>query len=508
MQFRLLIFGLIKMFKLSSIRKKKTSSKVVLVVLAALVALMGYYVVSSYFDYQDQTITKLDAIAKTLAIQINGDEHQSILKKYKERDEIKTNDQDSVYKKIQSQLAEVYVSNHLKSDISTLYLDSATKQFSYVVNSSDTPYFRDPYAEYHQSFFDNYTTGGTIGAYRDEFGTWLTAFSPIKNHKGEVVAILEVDEKYDDFLHVADKKLYMHIGISLLIFLVVAVILLRYVRGVLLREEDTKHELEESSKIISERNQDILNSINYAKKIQTAILPPLEVIHHNLPHSFVLYSPKDIVSGDFYFFYEIEEKKKFFIAACDCTGHGVPGALMSMIGTEQLHHIIQPDPSLSPAEVLNRLNNGVVNVLKQDGKYGETRDGMDVSLCKIDVESGVIEFAGANRPLYILRNAEIKEVKGDKRPIGGYEHTSLSYTNHTFKIEKEDRFYMFSDGYADQFGGTNNKKFLVKKLQQLFIENAASDFLSQYKQLLAAHKTWKGNNEQTDDVLVIGFKVL
>ena len=486
---------------------KKTSTKVVLVVLVALIFLMAYYTISSYFDYQEQTLTKLQAVAQTTALQIDGDEHEKLLEKYKGHKEIKTNEQDSIYYKIHKILADVYVVNNIKSDISTLYLDSTTKQFSYVVNSTDTPYFRDPYAQFHQSFFDQYETGGTIGVYTDEFGTWLTAFSPIKNKKGTVVAILEVDEKYSDFLHVADKKLYVHIGISLLIFIIVAIILLRYVKMILVSEEKIKYELETSYKIINERNEDILNSINYAKKIQNVILPPLELIRKNLPQSFIFYSPKDIVSGDFYFFYELTPKEKFFIAACDCTGHGVPGALMSMIGNDLLHHIIQPDLSIKPAEVLNRLNKGIAAALKQEGEKVEMRDGMDLALCLVDVNNQTVEFASANRPLYLLRNGAVIDYKSDKRSIGGNESTSFSYTNQLIQLEPKDKIYIFSDGYADQFGGPNGKKFLTRNLQTLLIETAHLDFPTQSKLLADTHKQWKGLNAQTDDVLVIAFSI-
>ncbi|MBI2270069.1 MAG: SpoIIE family protein phosphatase [Bacteroidetes bacterium] len=495
------------MIRIPLLRRKKTSTKVVLVVLAGLIFLMGYFTITSYLEFQAQTLLKLEAIAKTLALQVNGDEHQYLIKTYKEKGAIKTNEQDSVYHKIQQELAKGYTANNLQSEIATLYFDSAAKHFSYVVNSSDTPYYLDPYEQFHKKFYDDYTKGGTIEAYTDEYGTWLTAFSPIKNKNNVVVGILEVDEKYDDFLHVADVKLYRNMGISLVIFIVVAIMLLRYVRFVLVNEEEVKRELEESYRIIQEHNKDVLNSLNYAKKIQTAILPPLDLIRKNLPGSFVLYSPKDIVSGDFYFFHELKPKKRFFIATCDCTGHGVPGALMSMIGNNLLDHIIPSNPDIVPAEVLNQMNRGVVNALKQEGKYSETRDGMDVSLCLVDLEHNTIDFAGANRPLYVVRDKAIMEYKGDKRPIGGYEDTAQSYTNHHIAIEKGDRFYMFSDGYADQFGGPNSKKFLIKNLQQLLIEIAGLDFNIQHKRLYESHKSWKGSNEQTDDVLVIGFGV-
>jgi serine phosphatase RsbU (regulator of sigma subunit) len=251
---------------------------------------------------------------------------------------------------------------------------------------------------------------------------------------------------------------------------------------------------------------DMLNSINYAKKIQTAMLPPLKSIEKNLPESFVFYEQKDIVSGDFYFFKEIIPEEKFVIAACDCTGHGVPGALMSMIGSNFLEHIVDDD-CFSPAEILTLLNQSVINALKQDGVQTEGRDGMDVALCLIDKRNNTLTYSGANRPLYMINeNGDCSEIKGNKRPIGGFDNSLFEFTEEAISLETNRAYYLFSDGYVDQFGGDKSKKYSTKRFKALLSEIKTLPMKEQQQLIKQSFIDWKNHNEQTDDVLVIGFK--
>lgn len=489
-------------------KNSKTTKRIVLVVFTAIVGLACYFIYSSYQMHCEQTLHRLDAIAKTLSGEIDGNAHQLLTNKYKTKDAIKSNAQDSLYFNVYKHLVLAQKQNELKSEISTLiYLDS-TKSFYYVVNSSNKTYYLEHYdTQNKETFFKLYKTGGIIPTYSDKFGTWLSAISPIKNSKGEVVAILEVDERYDDFLDVIDSVLMRKIIISLLLFAVIAFILLRYLRNVLLAEDEVKKELTHSYDIINQHNTEMLNSINYAKKIQTAMLPPLALVQKNLPQSFIFFKQKDIVSGDFYFFKELIPQQKFLIAACDCTGHGVPGALMSMIGSNFLEHIVE-DNCFSPSEILTQLNHSVITALKQDGVQTEGRDGMDVALCLIDKTNNQLIFSGANRPLYILdENGEHTEVKGNKRPIGGFDNSSFKFEEETITLNNNHSYYIFSDGYADQFGGEKNKKLSTKRFKTLLSEMVKKPMDKQFEIIDSFHKEWKQNNEQTDDVLVVGFKV-
>ena len=267
-----------------------------------------------------------------------------------------------------------------------------------------------------------------------------------------------------------------------------------------------KREIERQKIIVDIQNKDITDSINYAKQIQTAILPSGEVIKSALEESFVLYKPKAIVSGDFYFF--SEKEGKVIMAVVDCTGHGVPGAFMSMIGHNLLSQIINENGITTPSEILNHLHIGVRKVLHQNDSTTGNRDGMDIALISIDKSMQKIEYAGANRPLYHIRSSVLNEIKSDKISIGGFQkEEKRTFRNNIIELQKGDTFYFFSDGYADQFGGEKGKKFMVKNLKKTFVKIHTLPLNEQERQLYTLFENWRGEAEQVDDVLVVGIKV-
>ncbi len=287
--------------------------------------------------------------------------------------------------------------------------------------------------------------------------------------------------------------------------LLCSVMIFFIIRANILRKK-TNIELQSQKQIIETKNKEITDSINYAKRIQQAILPPTDLIHSAFKDSFVLYQPKDVVSGDFYGFFRKDDH--IIIAAADCTGHGVPGAFMSMIGNEQLSKIIIEKGITKPSDILNELHSGVRRALKQDNVSGESRDGMDIVLCKIYLNEKKLEYAGANRPLWILRNKELLETKADKQPIGGLETDNRKpFTNHEIKLEEKDCIYLFTDGYADQFGGDKGKKLMVKNFERHLVELHSESMLKQQALIHEKFSGWKGDHEQVDDVLVIGIRV-
>ena len=268
-------------------------------------------------------------------------------------------------------------------------------------------------------------------------------------------------------------------------------------------------EIEIKNDIITKKNNDITDSINYARRIQDAVLPDFKNKTSIFKESFILYIPKDILSGDFYWFTEKNGKK--IIAATDCTGHGVPGALLSIAGSTFLNEIINQRGIFEPGRILNELSNQVIKSLKQTGAEGEGKDGMDIALVCIDEKAKTIEFAGANNSLWILNqttgNGIFKETKGDRRPIGYYMGGSKSFSNHKLNYNSGDTFYIFTDGFSDQYGGEKNKKFKRKNLVKLLAENSHKSMEQQELLLTNTIAQWKGDNEQTDDVLVIGVRV-
>ncbi len=271
--------------------------------------------------------------------------------------------------------------------------------------------------------------------------------------------------------------------------------------------ETRTHELREEKEKVDAAHKDIRDSINYAKRIQEATLPLVEEIQKELPGSFVLFKPRDIVSGDFYWF--DKQGSLIYLAAADCTGHGVPGALMSMIGSSALHQVLLEEKKMEPGEILTKLNVEIRNALKQNMAESETRDGMDIALISFDTKTNEIKYSGANRPFYYVRKEipEVEEIRADKFPIGGAGYEQREFHTHTIKLNKGDTFYIFSDGYPDQFGGDTGKKFMTKNFKRMLMLYNRYPVMEIRKQLDDEFEIWRGNNEQVDDVLVIGVRV-
>jgi serine phosphatase RsbU (regulator of sigma subunit) len=259
---------------------------------------------------------------------------------------------------------------------------------------------------------------------------------------------------------------------------------------------------------VEEHRKGIIDSITYARRIQEALLKEEEHITAYLPEHFVLYKPKDIVSGDFY--WSVEKKGYWYICVADCTGHGVPGAFMSMLGIAYLNEIISSDVTLSPAAILDRLREKIVKELKQTGEIGESQDGMDISMMRFHLQSREMLWAGANNALWISGSVEgavvIKEIDPDKQPIG-FTFDPEPFTDHKVTINKNDIIYLFSDGYADQFGGPKGKKFKSKNLQEHLIALHHQSLNKQKEVLEKTFEDWRGDLEQLDDVAIIGIRM-
>ncbi|MBL7887942.1 MAG: tetratricopeptide repeat protein [Bacteroidia bacterium] len=273
------------------------------------------------------------------------------------------------------------------------------------------------------------------------------------------------------------------------------------------RELAIKNEkIELAYNIIEDQHKDIKDSINYAKRIQDAILPPNAIIKQSLPQSFIFYKPKDVVSGDFYWVENWGNKVLF--AAVDCTGHGVPGAFMSIVGYNLLSKAVNELGLSRPALILNSLSKGIGKTLRQTGRETELKDGMDIALCSLDKNTNMLEYAGAYNPLYIVREGKLIELPSDKHPIGMYTGEQIEqYTNHEIQLQKGDTVYLFTDGYADQFGGEKGKKFKYKSLKELLISIQQKDMEEQKNILDTTLNKWKGNLEQVDDVLIMGVRI-
>lgn len=300
----------------------------------------------------------------------------------------------------------------------------------------------------------------------------------------------------------------MIIAVTILALLMLVLIYARYRTKQKANEElgRKNREIEQQKRTVEEKNSEITSSIQYAKRIQDAIMPSLEEIRAAIPNSFVYYRPKEIVSGDFYWYGKNADQ--VFIAAVDCTGHGVPGAFMSMIGNDHLNQIVNVEKRTKPDEILNRLHHEIQVTLKQKHGVTENHDGMDIALCAIDQKQNRMLFSSANRYLYHVRNGELSEIKGDHFNIGGIMHEDVRHYNlYEIELKKDDVFYIFSDGISDQFGGDASKKFGYKRLKNLLLEIHLKPMDDQKMIFENSLMDWMGDNDQIDDFLLIGIRI-
>jgi serine phosphatase RsbU (regulator of sigma subunit) len=286
--------------------------------------------------------------------------------------------------------------------------------------------------------------------------------------------------------------------------------------------EIQKHEIEFQKIILETRNKEVTDSINYAKRLQDAILPPENFVKKFLPDSFFFYKPKDIVAGDFYWMEIVNsedhdsklknpDSEIILIAAADCTGHGVPGALVSIVCSNALNRTVKEFKIYDPGQILDKTRELVIETFerKNDLKINssdEVKDGMDISLCVIDKKNNILNWSGANNPLWLIREKKVIEYKPNKQPIGKVD-SPVPFTTHSIQLQKNDLIYIFSDGFADQFGGQKGKKFKLSNLKELFLLNCHLKMDDQLKNINATLESWQNNNEQVDDILIVGIKI-
>ncbi|HZY24758.1 MAG TPA: SpoIIE family protein phosphatase [Bacteroidales bacterium] len=250
---------------------------------------------------------------------------------------------------------------------------------------------------------------------------------------------------------------------------------------------------------------DHVASLRYAQIIQRALMPDPFILKDKLKDFFIFFLPRDIVSGDFYYVYS--NKQKICIAAGDCTGHGVPGALMSILGISFLNEIMKSDMNLNANRILNLMREKIMYALHQTGEYQEALDSIDIGLCIIDLSTGRLQFSGANRPLIMIRNGDLTEYKPDKMTLGIAPLKEASFVNTSIDTKPGDSFYLFTDGFADQFGEISDKKFKYKHFKRIIHSFEELPMNQQKEHLENTFNEWKGNSQQIDDVLVIGFQL-
>jgi len=316
---------------------------------------------------------------------------------------------------------------------------------------------------------------------------------------------LELEQQKKDAIRAEEAKQQQTLRSSLIIGFSLTALLLLVILLSLLQKRKANRRLEAQKLEIESQNNKITDSIHYAQRIQRAMFPPKEVVDELLPEYFIFNKPRDIVSGDYYWL--AKKNEKVIVAIADCTGHGIPGAFMSLLGITFLNEIVNKSKVLRANEILYQLRELVIRSLRQKGRKGEQRDGMDISLCVFDFKGGTVQYAGAFNQMYLIRKNKLIELKGDKMPIGISVRADQSFTNKEMLLERNDNIYLFTDGYVDQIGGPRRKTFRSKYFKELLL-NIHEKKLGEQKNILEkTFEDWKGEIEQIDDILIMGIKV-
>ncbi len=324
----------------------------------------------------------------------------------------------------------------------------------------------------------------------------LTLKDSIENAQIQEMKDLQIKEQTATIKQEQTLKYALIVGLILMLILVVLSI-----KGYQQKKKDNLL-INEQKQQVEEKNKEITDSITYAKRIQDAILPPTSDLNSHLKNGFVLFKPKDIVAGDFYWLEVIDDV--VFYAAADCTGHGVPGAMVSVVCHGALNRAVREFKLREPSQILNKVRELVIETFAKS--RDDVKDGMDIALCALNFKTNELNFSGANNGLIIIQNNELIEIKADKQPIGIYA-TSKSFTNHKIQLNNGDSLYVYTDGFADQFGGTKGKKFKYEPLRKLLLENKEKSMDHQKEVLNKVFEDWKGGLEQVDDVCIIGVRV-
>jgi len=483
------------------------SGRIALIVMIGLLLLASYFISHSYLTsistVQYHQLDKLHTIARTAAAQIDGDDVEYLMEAHPSKDEIKESDEDFTYHLLHKKLRRSYETNLLESPVYTLYRSPDSDRIFFGVTSSENPYFRHEYHSKPNAILDHYETGGTIDRYEDENGTWLSAFAPIKNSQGKVVSILQVDEPFDSFLVKARQDLYWNIIISVIVFFVIGLAMLNLLVRVLKKEDLIKEKLSVKNEIIETKNRDITASINYARKLQLAFKVNESDMQKYFSDFFLINLPKDIVTGDFFWFHFDEQSGERIAILADCTGHGVPGAMMSVLGHSLLDEIVIQNRYTSVELIMKELNCRLLNLLNKSGQ--SVRDGMDISIVNID-KNGKVTFCGANHSIAQLRDSDLSVLKSNRFAIGDMPEDAEVEVS-SLELKQGDVLYLYSDGFRDQFGGPDDKKFMSKHFYDMLSGCAEESLRKRKKKFLETFKKWKGEAEQVDDVSLVGIRV-
>ena len=488
----------------------RISVKILLLVYGSFLILSVYFIINSYNTHlkneEARELLKLSSILKSLSAQMEGEELEMIFEEFPEPGDIMSSHANKYYQRQYEILNKASVLNNLRTPIYTLTHDSIRDIFFIGLRSTDPPYYRQVFIPHSEDLFKIYNLGGTSCRYIDESGKWLSAYEPLKNKAGKTVGVLAIDVPFNEFIITATYIIFKDILFAVIMFMILGILLGSQIKKILKKEENSKNDLVQFSNLLEVKNKEITDSIHYASKIQCSFIPLLSEVKASFPESFIYYKPKDIISGDFYWIKKLNENEHL-IAVVDCTGHGVPGAMMSVIGNNLFNHIVSGEKITEPAKIIQQLHERINKLLNQNGNG--TQDGMALSICLINKEKHEIIFAGSYNDSYLMqKNGTLVVLEADKIPVGGeLVNNNSAYRNTLICYNPGDRLYLFTDGFADQFGGNKNKKFMKKQLRNLISETTSFDIKTQFNLIKAAFENWMGTNFQVDDITMIGVKL-
>ena len=483
---------------------KTTSRKVLFTLYGTLLvlstALIAWLHAGQMRTLKAEAFAHLGGVTGTLGAQLDGGRVARLLERYDSRGMLINNTQDAWYYVLHESLVKTAKANGLQRPLHVVAFDEAKNELQIVVTSEDRPSLRDPFDRASTAAVIDYLRGDRIDAQSGVWGDEVATFDAVRDGRGKVVGVVHTSEPLSALVAVAKARLWRNIGVALVAFVIIGIFLVRSVGRMVEREEAARDHWQQ-------RHEGITDSIAYAGKIQGALVPRAEQFREMFADHFVLNRPKDVVSGDFHWYHRLNEDE-CFVAAADCTGHGLPGAMMAAIGCSLLNELVVQHPHKDPAELLGILSERMVQALNQSGQRKGAGDGMDVALCRIDRKQRELLFAGAFRPLYWMHDGQLTVINGDRKPVGGSQHgDQRKFTVHRVAYHAGDRLYLFSDGYVDQFGGPERKKFMSARFNDMLTGSQHLPMAQQAEVLDRAFLDWKGDNEQVDDICVVGLTV-
>lgn len=482
-----------------------TTSRKILLMLYGASLLIGVTVIirshrGEEKSMRDQALSQLGAVTGTLSAQIEGNRVTRLLNTYDSRGMLVKNTQDAWYYILHETLRKGAEAAQLQTPLAVVAFDTLKRELQTVATSAEQPLLRMAYQGAGATEVGTVLRMGGKSSMRLVGNGQLVAVDPVLDANGRQVGALIASAPLAPIRGNARHQLTRDIAMTALLFLAIGFFLIRRVGQLVRNGENELNSLQR-------RHEGVTDSIAYAGKIQSALIPPPERFREQFSDFFVLNRPRDVVSGDFHWYHRISGHA-CLVATADCTGHGLPGAMMAAIGCSVLNDLAREMQHHDPAQMLGELNRRLVAMLNQEGRRSGAGDGMDIALCRIDRKEKEVLFAGAFRPLYWLHEGQLEVIHGDRKPVGGSQHgQERSFSVHRIAYHPGDSLYLFSDGYVDQFGGPDRKKFMAARFNELLLANHTMPMAMQAEALDRAFNEWKGSQPQVDDVCVLGIAV-